>query len=380
MMARLTALYLVAVSLAIFLVHDPRFVAMVLALHLLALAFTNVRLRQLASMAWRLRILFIFLIALQAVFPPKSHFLTDWLVAHQPELAADWDADGFGRPNWPMGVAVGIYQIAQMFSMLLVSAIVRSAGGGRRFLDGLRGLLVPHSAVEVIDACFAQLESQRPNRRKKAHDSETQTPRPIRSLLRGDVGWIVDRLEGRIGEDVISDAPDAAGHDARLMTRITVVLMSLRMLRVAAGTGFTPGYQNVAVIPLLCLAADRTQRRWGATVVGTATGVLSVMLGLGRNGVFILPAHVLPGILIDVGWRLVGRRPTVLGCAILGAAAGFARFTGMFLVLLLLDNPELLAAIPFFSAGHVAFGALSSVVAVTLVRESRKRATGAPSV
>ncbi len=379
MMARLTVLYLLAVSMAIFLVRDPIFIAAVLLVHLPIAPVAGVRMRQLGRALWRMRYLLIFLVVVQGLFPPKSHFLADWLQVHRPAVAAGWMTDAPGRPRWQVGVAVGVCQIIQIFSMVLVSMIVRSAGNGRRFLEGLRGLFVPRSAVEVIDACFAQLESDRPHRGNRTQAKDTPAARPLRSLLRGDVGWIVDRLEGELGADAVGDHRDAAAHDARLMTRITTVLMSLRMLRVAAGTGLTPGYQNMVVVPLLCLAADRTQRRWGATVVGTATGVLSVMLGLGRNGVFVLPAHVVPGALVDVGWRVVGRHtPGLLGCSILGIVAGFGRFAGMLLVLLLLDNPELLAAVPFFSLGHVAFGALSGFVTVALVKESRRRAMGTP--
>ncbi len=370
MRARLTVLYLVAVSLAVFLVRDPRFVPLVLVVHLIAALWMGVRWREIGRSLWRLRILLVFLVVMQAMFPPRTHFVVEWLTGGVALSE---------RPSWEYGAAAGVFQVCQIFAMVLVSTIVRTMGNGRAFVEGMRGLFVPASAVEVVDACFGQLQADRKSKRRGrgesgASGSDDGGAHPIHSLLAGDVGWIVDRLEGEIGEELLHESDTSAAHDVRLMTRVTMVLMSLRLLRLTPGTGLTPGFQNVAVIPLLCLAADRTTRRWSAGVVGAATGVLSIMLGLGRNGVFILPAHILPGIVIDIGWRIVGRgKPTMTGCAILGALAGFTRFTGMMLVLLLLDNPELLAAVPVFSLGHVVFGGLSSLVTMTLIRESRGR-------
>jgi hypothetical protein len=48
-------------------------------------------------------------------------------------------------------------------------------------------------------------------------------------------------------------------------------------------------------------------------------------------------------------------------------------------VLLLLDNLELLAAVPLFSLGHVVFGLLSGTISHALVREARRRDSGAVS-
>ncbi len=379
-MARLRIVYLIAVSLGVFLVRDPRFAPLVLVLHLLAAPLLEVRVRHSFRMFWRLRFFFLFLIVIQTLFPPRSHFFVTWCVEHL-ERATDGLAvpivTATGRPLWSIGFAAALFQMTQIFTMVLASAVVRAGDAKREFLDGLRGFFVPKSAVEVIDASFTRLESDRPRRRRDdPGDGTTDTRRrpSIAALWRGDVGWIVDRLEGEIAGDAIIDPSDNTDRDARLMIRVTTVLMTLRMLRLAPGTGLSPGYQNVVVIPLLCLAADRTRRRFGASVVGTSTGVLSVLLGLGRNGLFILPAHILPAVLIDLAWPLVGRKgPTFIGCALLGACAGFARFTGMLLVLLLLDNPELLAAVPFFSAGHIFFGLLSGAVTRALIRESRAR-------
>lgn len=410
MMARLKVLYLVAVSLAVFLVHDPRFVPVALLVHLVPAPLLGVRLRQVGRMVWRLRYFFLFLVVLEGLFPPRSHFFTTWCIEQLRRITQGRSLSvdpATGRPVWSIGVATAFFQMAQVFTMVLVSAIVRSGRRGRGLVDGLRGLLVPASAAGVIDACFEQIETDQSVRKEKnatrvGADRSPPGRRPgIGALWRGDVRWIIDRIEGELGSELTAarrengrddDAkachPHDNGddhhvrddHDARLMTRITAVLMTLRMLRLAPGTGLTPGYQNVIVVPLLCLAADRTHRRWGASVVGTATGVLSIMLGLGRNGVFILPAHVLPGVIVDVGWRIVGRGdPGLVGCMLLGAAAGFARFTGMLLVLLLLDNTELLAAVPFFSLGHITFGLLSGAVTRLLVRESRNRSTREPA-
>lgn len=385
MSARLKVLYLIALSPAIFLVRDPRFLAAVLIAHLIVAPFVGVKARHLARLFWKMRYFVAFLLVVQALFPPKGHFLIAWLETHAPDLfhrLGGSDASSTAtRPSRLLGLSVGCLQMVQVFTMVLLAHVVRKSGGPGDFVAGLRGWFLPASTATVIDACFGQLEAadaDRPTRRRAAHHEAapvaTRSRREVfRSLLRGDVGWILEKLEGQIGDDEI--ATDGIGErDIRLMTRITFVLMSLRMLKVTPGTGLTPGHQNLIVLPLLCLAAERTHRRWGATVVGGASGVLSVMLGLGRNGVFILPAHVLPGLVVDLGWRSVGRQTLRRWqCMALGAAAGFSRFTGMLFVLLLLDNPELLAAVPFLSLGHVVFGCLSGTVTYSLIRHARER-------
>lgn len=400
-MCRLRIVYLVAVSLAIFLVHDPRFLGAVLLVHLAVVPFAGVPWKRLGGIFWRLRFFFLFLIVAQGLFPPKSHFLLGWLEVHLPDLcrmlAGHDGSKAPHRPGWALGVATGLYQVSQVFAMVLVSTIVRSSGGGRGFLNGLRGFFLPDSTIKIIDTCLGHLEKEtgqgkpaplaRPENDPTGEQSDTPssqhrgTRTPIRALLRGDAGWVLDQLEGRLDRDLSEPATCSSSveldddvRDVNLMTRIALVLMSLRMLKITPGTGLTPGHQNLIVLPLLCLAADRTRRRWGATVVGTSAGLLSVMLGLGKNGIFILPAQMLPGVLVDLGWPFF--RATTLRrfpCMILGAVAGLGRFTGMLLVLLLLDNAELLAAVPFLSLGHVCFGFLSGTVTYSLIRQSRER-------
>ncbi len=398
-MCRLKILYLVAVSLGVFLVHDPRFLACVLVVHIGMVALVDASWTDVGRTAWKLRFFCLFLLAIECISPPQHHFFGAWLTTHFPAEFARFSTGGgggSGRPTWQVGLLVGFYQIAQMYCVVLVSTIVRTSGKGEDFLVGLRGLGVPGSTVSVIDACLDRLtrspsartrggghggqrrqadDHREDDGREVEHDGPARSP--IRSLLRGDAGWVLDKIEGVVELDAVEAGEANSNADVRdvgIMSRIAFVLMSLRMLKIAPGTGMTPGHQNVIVLPLLCLAAERTHRRWGATVVGGSAGVMSIMLGLGRNGVFILPAHLLPGIVIDIGWRIVGRGTLRRGsCMVLGAIAGFGRFTGMLLVLLLLDNRDLLAAVPFLSFGHVLFGSLSGTVTHALITQARER-------
>jgi hypothetical protein len=374
-MPRLLVAYLFSVSLAVFLWREPLAIVAIFVVHLLMAPWVGVPMRRLVRLAWNLRFFFAFLVILQAVLPPKGHFLVEWAV-----VTFDLDFGGSHRPHWTLGAATGMFQCMQIYTMVLVAAIVRSVRDGRIFRAGLRGWFIPESVTDVVDSCIGQLEERRRSSRRRmkgAGESETGHPTsPVRSLLRGDVGWIIDRLEGVIGQESADESDSTGDHDAGLIRRITMVMLSLRLLKVTPGTGLTPGFQNVIVVPLLCLAADRTRGRWGAATVGTSAGLLAVMLGLGRNGVFILPAHILPGVVVDLGWSFVRHRPLRrTTCMVIGTLAGLARFSGMFFVLFLLDNTELLAAVPFFGAGHLFFGALSGAVTFALVRESRSRDT-----
>ncbi len=419
MRERCAVLYLLCVSLAVFLVHEPGFLIAISILHLIAAIPCGVTAPRLWRLIYSIKWFVLFLIVAQIIFPPRSHFLLDWLLQNDPNLAEAWGLipidhamhaigeagkKAAPRPAWQAGALVGIYQALQVYTMALVSVVVRKGIGRTGFVKGLESVFLPHDAATIVDACLDRLEERRATmgetrRRKKNRKTHSTTTEndpaasPVRSIMRGDPSWVLDRLEGAItesnaqpeNEDESKTLPD----DLSTLSRITVVLMSLRMLKVTPGTGLTPGFQNIIVLPLLCYAADRSPRRWSATLVGGATGVLSTMLGLGRNGLFILPAHVLPGIIIDAGWSWANAKPkprpnarpkagsasgehiSRTRCIALGAAAGLGRFTGMLLVLLLLGNPELLAAIPFFSAGHLFFGALSGIVTHSLIQKIR---------
>jgi hypothetical protein len=155
------------------------------------------------------------------------------------------------------------------------------------------------------------------------------------------------------------------------------------MVKILPGLPFASGHKTILLFPLYVLASRLSHSRWGATSAGSITGVIGLLQGDGRFGALEIFKHIAPGIVIDLGERVVRRLPwPLLGYCVLGVVAAIARTATEFMVVLLLGARGEIYLFPAVKlVPNLIAGGLSGFVTVFVLRvfaESAKSPTLRP--
>jgi hypothetical protein len=135
-----------------------------------------------------------------------------------------------------------------------------------------------------------------------------------------------------------------------------------------------PGHAMFFMCFFLLLAVGCVPRMWSATLVGVVTGIVAVLLGMGKGGPLMLMRFILPAVIVDCA-RLVYPRLTTnfLACALVGVIAAASRFVTIVV-------PDLLAGAEWgVIVGHaivstlmgMGFGGLGALMVPAIVRRLR---------
>jgi hypothetical protein len=384
--SRLAVLYLLAVTGAAFAIPAWSVTAparwyllpSLAGLQIVMLAAARVAPLDMLGMTTRLRWLFVFLLATYLLLPPDPS---------TGELVVNWQPVAGWRPIAlnPSGAAAAAMMCLQIVTVVLASAVVRVKGGGTDLVDGLRGFGLPVLFVYSIDHTLALLGGMparggpgsgggrgagggralgdgRGGRGMGAgHGQGRDDPvdpadapgqgtggsavGTIARLLRGDVGAFTAALQrslARAREQVARESggrlADSVVHDVAIVTGISLMMMSIKILKILPGLPWFSGFKTLLFYPLYILAADLTSSRWGGTACGTIMGVIAFLQGDGRYGALEIPKHAVPGVVVDLTWPVVKRLPraAIVYCA-LGFILAIARTSTEFLTVLLLQ-------------------------------------------
>jgi hypothetical protein len=369
---RLAVLYLLVVTVAAFAIPAWSVTAglrwylvpSLLGLQVVLLVAARIPVRDILSIATRLRWLFLFLLASYLLLPPDPSS-GDQLVSWQP--IAGWRSVTLNLS----GVAAAAMMCLQIVTVILVSAGVRLTGTGTDLVDGLRAFGLPTLFVYSIDHTLALLGGMRRrgagggagggggggrgggggHRGGRADTAEVSSLAAeggsfgaIRAFLRGDVGAFTRAINQSLARAREHVARESGGrlestvvHDVAAITGISLMMMSLKMLKILPGIPFFSGFKTLLLYPLYILASELTHSRWGGTVCGTIMGVIGFLQGDGRYGVMEILKHAVPGLVVDLTWPVVRRLPraALVYCA-LGFVLAIARTSTEFLTVLLL--------------------------------------------
>jgi hypothetical protein len=389
--AVMKVLYLLAVTAVVFMV--PAFAATrparwfvvpaLLVLQAIILLACRVGANELVRPVWRLKWLFVFLVACYVFLPPE--------IPSSVELIVHWRIPG---ADWPIpfnlaGLERAGLMCLQVLTVLLASAVVRLTGSGRDLVDGLRALRLPDLFVYSLDHTLELLrgalsKSGGGRRNGGARGNSIAT---AKQLLRGDVGGLVqtirtnlERAAGRAGGETERQLGSRLAHDIGIVTGIALCMASIKLLKILPGLPFAPGHKALLLFPLYVLAARLTHSRWGATAAGSIMGVIGFLQGDGRFGVLEILKHVAPGLVIDFAEPLVRRMPAwALGYCLLGLAAAVARIsTELVLVLLLGARAEVYLFPAAVLVPNLLAGFLSGFVTIFVLRALARRRDAVP--
>jgi hypothetical protein len=398
----LKVVYLLAVTAMVFMTpafSTTRFVAWViiaaaLAVQLVILVACRVGPAEMVRPVWRLKWLFVFLIAVHGLLPADNAAdeLVDWPLFH------GWTI----RINLT-GLARAALMCVQIITVLLCSAVVRLTGDGNDLVAGLHAFRLPPLFVHSLDQTLDLLSGMRGSGerggggRPRQSGGGKRTPHRgflavLKRLIRGDVGALVEAVQAnvRLATERMTRQGHAldrrAAHDVAVVTGIALCMASLKIVKILPGIPFASGHKGLLMIPLYILASRLTYSRWGGTAAGTIMGVIGFLQGDGRFGILEVLKHIVPGIIIDAAEPVMRRLPqNALAYCMLGTVAAAGRTATEFLVVLFLGAR---AEVFLFPAAklvpNLLAGFLSGFVTSFLLRAFREvspeaQASGAPN-
>jgi hypothetical protein len=333
---RWKAAYLVAVTVATFAVPPPfrmPAVAGLLLLQVGILLSMRMAAGEVFRLATRLKVVFLFLIACYLLLPGEKgdH------VIHIPLKFPHWSL----RLNLT-GLATALAMCGQIVTVILASAVLRIGGSGADLAAGLRKFRCPRLLVYSVDNILALLGDVDHGRRGAGGGKRRRGGAAgpgfwaiARRLMRGDTAYLaaeiqtgIDRAAERSRLVMAAEhrADDRLVHDVTIISGIGLLLITIRFLRVLPGVPFAAGHKTMILFPLYILAAQLTWTRLGATTAGLIMGLVGLLQGDSRYGVFEVLRSVVPGLAIDLLWPVFRRLPRRIWIyAILGVVLSVCR-------------------------------------------------------
>src|SRR4030042_2113263 len=135
-----------------------------------------------------------------------------------------------------------------------------------------------------------------------------------------------------------------------------------------------PGHAMFFTMFFLLLGRGSVPKTGAATLVGLLAGLLSAMLGLGKEGRLVALKFLLPGVIVDLGGLMYPGLPSsYIACIIVGIIASVTRFVTFLAVELLIGmEKELILGHAVFSLTlYVIFGGFGSLMVPPIIRRLR---------
>lgn len=378
---RWKVMYLLAVTVATFAVPArirPLVVLLLLGTQVGILLFHRVSPLKIVRTATRLKFVFLLLIGCYLLLPGERY---DHVIRRSNGIFG-WSV----RLNLT-GLETALTMCGQMITLSLASAVVR-LGGSADLVSGLRSLRCPRLLAYSFDTILALFGGDLDGGGgggggRGGGDGSGRGARAgpglgaiSRELLSGDTSLLsaavrsgIDRASERSQTLTGAEGDRQLAHDVTIISGLGLLMMSLKLLRLMPGVPFASGYKTVVLFPLYILAAQLTYSRFAATTAGVIIGLVGLISGDGRYGIFEVFRHAVPGLTIDVLWPVFRRLPRrVWIFSALGLIAAVSRIsTELLLGLCLGARWEVYLGLSYRLGTNLLAGALSGAVTFALL-------------
>ena len=264
------------------------------------------------------------------------------------------------------GLLEGLRMCLRFVTVLAASIIVRCGTSRQEFIEGLTGLKLPRTSAILFDLTLAYLEGK-----DKAGEGEERGNKKrggnlvLKRLLKGELSVLIEMINSRMtaAKELIADS------DLAIIFGLTIVVVSVRFLKVAEGFPLAPGHKNLVIVPCLIAAASLTRTRFAATQIGFVSGIINFLSGSGRFGVFDVLQSMTPGLTVDLMIGLTRWSRSIFVYGLIGLVAGLARVATVLVLSLLFRMPaEYFALLTIPAFFQCMFGALSAPISKYLVK------------
>lgn len=139
-----------------------------------------------------------------------------------------------------------------------------------------------------------------------------------------------------------------------------------------------PGHTSIYWMGILVLGKGLIPKFGAGTIMGIVSGMLAVMLGLGKEGVFVFFKYFVPGVFLDfLAVIFLNRLESIWVGAICGALISLSKMLVNLVLGLALNLPMvfLTLGLGFTSVTHTIFGAIGGGIAAILIKRLKPRLT-----
>ena len=257
------------------------------------------------------------------------------------------------------GLWLSLTMIGRFFTIFLAAILIRMTMSSQEFISGLVSIRFPEKLAQVLDAILENIEGKRKKKEKKGGRVIL-----ITALLKGKPGVLVELVNEylRKGQERFAD------RDLAIVSAFSMIIVGMRFLDIIPGFLIAPGYKNMIIIPLFIMAACLTKMRYAAGYVGVVAGIVGLLTGGGKFGIFGVLQFAAPGFLIDLMLPLLRRFPNVWTYALVGFCAGLCRISALLLLAFAFQMPaEFYVFLSPLLVAQCVFGALSAQVTKLLM-------------
>lgn len=362
----LRILYILAVSVVVFVFPQWWVVVGLLGLQLLVWLALRIPLRHMRSLR-KISTFALLLIFFYAFFSGDKDFA---LIAIKK-----W---GFELLLSSKGALTGGLMVLKILTMLLATLVVRLSMKPEDFITGLRGLGLSKDAAEILDGLFGMIASEgkgkgkgrrknkKRNKMKEGEDkgSEEEPVISIRDVLKGNLSGIPKLINQKLAEAQTK----FANSDVAIIAAFTAIVTLIRFMKILPGFPIAPGHKNVLLIPFFILGARMTKKPYAATFIGFLSGVVHFAAGFGKYGPLGILQFALLGLVVDLLMLVFKHSKSIFVFGLIGFLAGLTRVSAEITLALILDAPEELYLVysPYILSQCI-FGAASGIVTKYLI-------------
>lgn len=137
-----------------------------------------------------------------------------------------------------------------------------------------------------------------------------------------------------------------------------------------------PGHTSIYWMGILVLGKGLIPKFGAGMIMGAVSGILAVLLGLGKEGVFVFFKYFVPGLLLDfLSPLFYNKLENPLVGAICGTLTSLSKLLVNLVLGILLKFPMgfLALGLGFASVSHTLFGAAGGLIASVLIKRLRPR-------
>ncbi len=278
------------------------------------------------------------------------------------------------------GAEKALLMCLRVFLMVWASVWVQKSEKTGEMATALRKIGLSELLATAIDSTLYLLTGD--NGRKKngsGKGKKNKVKISFRQIMQGDFSYVTDRFLASLekatkylGERYPTLAKERL-NDLTVVVGVSAAIMGLKLIQLMPGLPVAPGHKNIIIIPFFLAAAAMTHSRFGGLMTGLTVGIVSVMMGFGKFGIFEISHFAIPGLLADLLFPFIALNAALwirfLQLSLIGMIMGFGRFSANFLVILLAGAPEgaFILYLPMLFS-QIIFGGLSVFVSLVILK------------
>lgn len=137
-----------------------------------------------------------------------------------------------------------------------------------------------------------------------------------------------------------------------------------------------PGHTSIWWMGILIVGKSVVPKFGSGIIMGIVSGILAVIFGLGKEGVFVFFKYFVPGVLLDIIAPLyMNRFDSVFVGAVSGALISLSKLAASTVVGIIVNIPLLFLTmgLGYVAVSHVIYGSVGGILASIIIKRLKPR-------